>query len=110
MGEHVHDLKGALRAANRSLEAANVDGRPDETPKHIAEAVRQLTFILRELQALRSARLDGNFPPVSLNKSALDRPKEYRAQPTQPTTPDCSPQNKKILAGPKRAVQAITPD
>ena len=43
------ELKRALRTAKRSLEAINIDGLTDETHKHIAEAVRQLTFVLERL-------------------------------------------------------------
>jgi hypothetical protein len=47
--EHEEELQRALRAAKRSLEAANIDGLADESQKHIAEAVRQLTYVLERL-------------------------------------------------------------
>jgi len=49
MGEHVEDLKRALRKAKRSLEAAQIAGLVDEAHRHIAQAVQQLTFVLERL-------------------------------------------------------------
>jgi hypothetical protein len=47
--EEVDDLKRALRTALRSIEAIGADLPNDESCRHMAAAVRQLTFAVDKL-------------------------------------------------------------